>query len=218
MRKINSSPSLSIIAILFFTFFSSCNRYWTCVEDNGKYVWKKEKNEKSISTREIESDKCKFLKKNTMNVFKLDKFNVYNYDSIRIYIQEQDSLLNRLTIEGFIQGQYFFPNYRSYSCNSIKWVKPTKTNHNDWTGYHIFIGNIKEIENIKTPRKVRRNWKLFRGWKFNYECLGQEYINPSVFSIEIVNTAYKMEQKDIKLKEFLQGAQTNSFYQSGVEI
>ena len=109
-----------ISTILLSALLVSCNRYWTAIEVDGRFIWKKEKLEFKSSNKEEE--KCQYQKNCVLKAFNTVEFNVYEFDSIRIYIRHGDTILNELIMKGYIQGQYFFTNHESNKCNFINWT------------------------------------------------------------------------------------------------
>jgi len=207
-----------ISTILISTLLTACSRHWTRMEVDERFVWKKEKLEHTKSDNETTTEQCEYEKTSAINAFKTEDFKVYEYDSIRVYIRQGDTLLNELILKGYIQGQYFFTDYESNKCNFINWTNPVKVSENGWTGYHVYISNLREIEYEKIPRKIRDKWPLTKAFRFSFHYSGQPFINPSVFRIEIENSNYKLGEQNLDIEKLLDGGKTIMFYQSGVEI
>ncbi len=205
-----------ISTILLSALLVSCNRYWTAIEVDGRFIWKKEKLEFKTSNKEAE--KCQYQKNSVLKAFNTVEFNVYEFDSIRIYVSHRDTILNELIMKGYIQGQYFFTNHESNKCNFINWTNPIKFTENGWTGYHIYLSNLREIKFERIPRKIQNKRPLSKAFRFSFRYSGQPFINPSVFKVEIENPNYKLGQQNINIDKFLDGGKTVMFYQSEVEI
>lgn len=204
--------------MIIYTLLTACNRHWTRMEIDERFVWKKEKIDDTKSNYKTVSEECKYEKNSALNVYTTEDFKVYEYDSIRVYIRKADTLLNELILKGYIQGEYFFTDYESNKCNFINWTNPIKVTENDWTGYHIYLSNLREIEYDKIPRKIRNKWPLTKAFRLSFRYSGQPFINPSIFRIEIENSNYKLGQQNLDTDKLLDGGKTVWFYQSGVEI
>jgi hypothetical protein len=212
------TPKTIILIILVWTTLISCNRHWVNFEQDNKIIWKKVKTEQSDSGYIVTYSECKYTHKYSNRKFEFNKYNVYESDSIRLYLRQEDSVLNLLILKEFIQCQYFFTDYESNKCNIIQWENPKKVTENGWTGYHIYITNLRELENTNMPNKFKKISNLTKEYRLSFSYTGQPFINPSVFRITISNANYNMGEKGINLNEFLNNGETIRFYQSGVEI
>ncbi len=207
-----------VFILIILVSLIACNRHWVRIEGNEKIVWEKMKIDLNNPINKIDTSAFCNKKMSLSRIIHEDGYSIYEYDSIRIYILEKDTLLKTLTSNGFIQGQFFFSNHKANTKNSHSWKNPIKVVKNKWAGYHLYISNIRELKNINPPREVEKKRNLSKVYRFNYRYSGQPYINPSVFRIEIENIKYKLIQQNIDFEQFIYGAKTVSFYQSGVEI
>ncbi len=207
-----------ISAILICTILSACNRHLMRWEENEKFVWKKIKIENNGSDKRISHFPCEYENVVPLNILLAKDYCIYQYDSIRLYIRKDDTLLNDLTLKGFIQGQYFFSDFQSNKCNLMHWENPAKVDQNGWTGYHLYLSNLREITYEKIPRKIGRKGPLTKAFRLSFYYSGQPFVNPSVFRIEIANSKYKLKQQNLGVDKLIDGGKTISFYQSGHEI
>ena len=90
-----------ILTILILIILTACNQHWVRIEKNEKLVWKRQKLKNNKSKIVIDPSQCKYEKNRAIKVFQENGYQVYDYDSIRIYIRQEDKILNELTLKGY---------------------------------------------------------------------------------------------------------------------
>jgi len=151
-------------------------------------------------------------------VLNTEAYKIYEFDSVRIYIQKSDALLNKFIEQGFIQGNNFFKSKAPNNCNIITGNNPIKKENNGFFGYHIYLTYLREYKAIKFPKRTMKKMTLFKNFKFNYEYFGQPYLSSENFHIELINKNYKFNQDTIPIDMFLENAELISFGYSGVNL
>lgn len=205
--------------LLFITTLTfSCNRHWVRVEHSEQIYWEKFNSKLYSSSHDTLPDICSLIAGTITKTGEIDKFNYYEFDSIRIYVLQTDDLLNKLIQKGFIHGQYFFSPTTKNSCQPKKWHNPTKSEENNWFGYNIYLSGLREIKTTKFPKSLMKKVVLYKVFRLSYNYIGQPYINPEVFNFELINKDYKCNQDSISIDKFLEKAQTICFHEDGFEV
>jgi hypothetical protein len=195
-----------------------CSRRWSRHETIEGFVWKREYFKTHKSNVEFIDVKCNLKKSEITNKGIVADYLFFEFDSVRLYIKQSDTLFMQLIQAGLIQGHYFFSPDKVTMCQPNKWENPTKSVHHNWLGYNFYLERINEIKTIKYPRKIKNELDLYKVYKFAFTYIGQPYINPDVFKIEIKNKEYKCNQDSILFMDFIEKAEIVRFYMSGVEI
>lgn len=164
------------------------------------------------------SEDCFFKPVKITKTGNFHDFNFYEFDTIRIYVRQIDTLLNTLIQKGFIQGQYFFSPEEANNCYPTQWNNPIKSDHNNWVGYNFYVGGLAEIKTLDIPKKSRNKIDLYKVFMISFWYEGQPYINPEVFMFELTNKEYKYNHNEIPFDTFIDKANTTKFYHKGFEI
>jgi hypothetical protein len=205
--------------LLFITTLTfGCGRHWVRTESSYQIIWKKINKKQDSNSLETLSDNCSLIAGTTTKTGKFNDYNYYEFDTIRIYVQQTDELLNKMIQKGFIQGQYFFSPKTTNSCQPRQWTNPTKSDHNNWYGYNFYVAGLREIKTTKFPKPIRKKIDLYKVFRISFSYIGQPYINPEVFRFELTNKEYKCNQDTISFDIFIDRAKTTNFYQNGFEI
>ena len=208
-----------LIYLLFITTLNfACGRYWVRNENSDQIVWKKIYTKQDSNSLETLSNNCSLIAGETTKTGKFNDYNYYEFDTIRIYVQQTDELLNKMIQKGFIQGQYFFSPTTTNSCQPLQWTNPTKSDHNNWFGYNFYLGGLREIKTTKFPKPIRKKIDLYKVFRISFSYIGQPYINPEFFRFELTNKEYKCNQDTISFDIFIDKAKTTNFYHHGFEI
>ncbi len=200
------------------TLTVGCGRHWVRIEYSNQTVWKKKYTKKDRNGVDAFPDNCIFKIGKISTTGNLNGYNFYEFDTIRIYIQQTDTILNTLIQKGFIQGQYFFSPKIVNSCQPRQWTNPTKSDHNNWFGYNFYLTGLREIKTTKFPKTIKNKIDLYKVFKISFRYIGQPFVNPEVYKFELTNKEYKCNQDTISFDIFLDKAKTTNFYMNGFEI
>ena len=204
--------------LLILTVTYGCNRHWVRTESSDQIVWNKISLKKDTNSFDKLSDNCSLVSRTYSQKGKLDNYYFYEFDTIRIYVQQTDDLLNKMVEKGFIQGQFFFTPIIPNNCQPRHWSNPLKSDHNNWFGYNLFLTGLREIKTTKFPKTIKRKIDSYKVFKVSFSYIGQPFINPEVFRFELTNPKYKSNQDSVSFDTFLEKALTTNFYQDGFEI
>jgi hypothetical protein len=200
------------------TLTVGCSRYWIRTETLDQIVWKKVSSKIDSNGIEPLTEDCNLK---TGKITKTGNFNdyiFYEFDTVRLYVQQTDTNLNKLIQKGFIQGQYFFSPKTTNRCQPRQWTNPTKSDHNYWFGYNFYLTGLREIKTTTFPKTIKNKIDLYKVFQISFRYIGQPFINPTVFRFELTNKEYKCNQDTISFDTFMDKAETIKFYQSGFEI
>lgn len=151
------------------------------------------------------------IKKKTINNQLCYEYN----DTIRLYVNSEDSSLIKLLDEGLISGSMFFEEYSKCYTNTTE--NPVKSIYNNWEGYNLSISNFFEKKILKIPNRVKNKWSLIKIYEFTYGYINEPYIGQTYYEIQISNKKYKISENNIPFHEFLNGAYISHFFKTGVE-
>jgi hypothetical protein len=201
--------------LIFSLILSSCNIYYSPdYSSDGSVNWVKKYKFKRIQ----------FKKKNTIGpgceVYMLIKpdtitkqgifesFNFYEFDTVRIYVKQNDEFSNKLFLSKLLKG-YLFINENS-----------PKSDFNGWKGYNIFINRIEEdlISFRPYTRQEKKRKILKKTFKISANFKNAPFIGPDVFQFYLSNLNYRLIQDDIDLNTFLENATLDWFYIKGAEL
>lgn len=208
-----------ITYLLFvLTLTVGCSKHWVRFEISDRIVWKKIYSKVDKNDTEPITDDCSLTAGRITKTGTSNDFNFYEFDTVRIYVEQIDSNLNKLIQKGFIQGQYFFSPKTINRCQPRHWPNPTKSNHNNWFGYNFYLTGLREIRTTKFPKTIKNKIDLYKVFQISFHDIGQPFINPDIFRFELTNQEYKCNQTTISFDTFLDKAKTIQFYQNGIEI
>ncbi len=160
---------LSFICIILTLGLYSCTSYITIVKENNQVIYKK-----NYRFLELEPDyqdviifdSCQYKNKEILP-FVINNLNCYEFDSVRVYVNQTDTILNRLMKNGLIKGQYFLKNHEYNKCLNTKlWPKPYKSLKHDWYGYHITLRGFYGLEVINEIKRIQVQKEPFFAWAF----------------------------------------------------
>lgn len=201
--------------LLVLVCLSGCGQRWIMKSDANGSVWR---NISAARARDWNNsqEKCAYPLRISRPRTDLG-YPFYEQDSIRIYVDSSDLLLNRLVSEGFIQGCFLLSPFNPCGKIQAVYINPTKALLHGWRGYHFYLGSLAEVP-IRMPSSNQRHISLYKDYRLSFSYAGQPFINPVVIRLRIMNGQYVFNRKNLSLDMFLSGAKTVLFYQSGVEI
>ena len=199
--------------LVFLSFFSSCRLAWARYEKDDVLVWKRivipleRKPKHSDFVREKKEAKGYFIDNNTL---------YFEYDSIRVYTNPNDSVSIKLLESGIIDGESFFSLISIRRGNSRPSMKVSE--YLGWKGYNINIARVAEIPTVQIPKSLKNKLDSYK--VFKVYCHDESALNPNsaVFQVEVINKNYKYGEKKQPLAEYLNDAYLRFIFFVGYEI
>lgn len=206
-----------LLVVILPLLLSSCKHCYTRIEYADELKWEKSNCPKKNQERFINLDSFDFIKQPIPPIV-IGNNQIFEFNSIRIYIEQKDTLLNLLLSEGLIRGEYFF-NRKENSY--LFWSDLRKTNEPNWYGYHIkiVVVNEKRINSNNIRKKSKQYWEQRRIFNLRvYLPTKQYFVNPDIFRLEVEHKKLTLENSRISNLKFIKNAKIISFQHYGVEI
>jgi len=175
------------LGVVFLILFYSCKNCFSRIEYENELKWEKTYCSKQNRGIQLILDSTEFIKQTISPIVIGDDY-VYEFDSVRVYVEQKDTLLNHLLSEGIIRGEYFFEEDKRFETVHFFQSHLLKKNKYNWFGYHITLVGInpKNIISDKIPKKSRQYFKQKRVFNLRvYLPTKTYYANPNLFRLEI---------------------------------
>lgn len=208
------------LGVVFLILFYSCKNCFSRIEYENEIKWEKTYCSKKKYAVPVNDDSAIYIRESIDPILVKDQY-VYQFDSVRVYVNENDTLLNKLLSLGFIRGENFFRKRRKEKGIPDLWPDLVKRNKNGWFGYHISLAGIYEI-NIdfsEIPYKHRKFWKQVRYFKIRVYLPTQiYYATPDLFRLELEHDVLSLKDVHLPIQKFLKNSKVIEFEYWGCEI